>query len=251
MQAGRHVGRIADRSHTGAHFVAHPSKHDRAAIEANANTQLFACRKRRPYMHSHRVANRQRCERGTPGMILTGDRRTEQRHEPVTEKLVHIAVVVAHMRFGDWHELVQHTMHAIGTQLRRQRGRTDNVAEKNGDLLALTATAKLRAGAWHRFRQQSDPAFAAEFLPRRKSRTAGRAVDTRSHRWAASRLVRDDSFRPHNLRHRRIIDPRLSGHLPRLMQITLKSRVAKVEATWCPRSTKRNSPASLRSQALR
>ena len=79
-------------------------------------------------------------ERGVDGplrMVLVGDRRAEERHDAVTEELVHRALVAVDLGQHELERALHQRVHVLGVEPRRERGEAGDVHEEDGDLLAL------------------------------------------------------------------------------------------------------------------
>lgn len=70
-------------------------------------------------------------------VVLVGDRRPEEGHETVAQELVDSSLVTVHLPEGEIEELVQEVVHAVGSKALGQGRGVGDVAEENGDLLAL------------------------------------------------------------------------------------------------------------------
>jgi hypothetical protein len=70
-------------------------------------------------------------------MVLVSDGRAEQRHEAVTQELIHRALVAVHLGERPLEEPAEQHVHAVRAQPLRQRGGADEIAEEHGDGLSL------------------------------------------------------------------------------------------------------------------
>jgi hypothetical protein len=70
-------------------------------------------------------------------MVLVGDRRTEDRHDAVTEDLIHRALVSMHGIDHDLLQRVEYRTDRLGVEVLHQVGRTLDVGKEDGDLLAF------------------------------------------------------------------------------------------------------------------
>jgi hypothetical protein len=114
--ADHHFARVEPHAHGEAQAVA-PPEFVRVAA------QLIAQPKRR-------VAR-------SLGVVLVGDRSTEERHDPVARVLVDRALEAVHAVGQDLEEAVQDPVPLLGVHLLGQLHRALHVGEENGDLLAL------------------------------------------------------------------------------------------------------------------
>jgi hypothetical protein len=71
-------------------------------------------------------------------VILVGDRRAEQRHEPVAKELIDRPFVLVHLGERQLEEPVQEAVHRLGPQLLGHWSRVRNVAEEHCHLLPLS-----------------------------------------------------------------------------------------------------------------
>src|SRR5262249_31507321 len=80
-------------------------------------------------------------ERGlacTPGVVLVGDRRAEERHHAVAGELVDRALDPVNRRGEDLEHSIEHPMPLFGVELLGQAHRVDNVHEQDTQVLSLT-----------------------------------------------------------------------------------------------------------------
>ena len=71
-------------------------------------------------------------------MILMGDRRAEERHDPVAHNPVHGALVAVDRLDHAFEHRVEELLRILGVAVSKQLHRTLDVGEQHGDLLALT-----------------------------------------------------------------------------------------------------------------
>jgi hypothetical protein len=71
------------------------------------------------------------------GMILVGDRRAEQRHDPIAEELVHGAIVAVHLGQHQFKGAIHQAMDFFGVESFGERSEARDVHEEHRDLLAL------------------------------------------------------------------------------------------------------------------
>ena len=67
-----------------------------------------------------------------------GQRRAEERHEPITQELVHGALEPVHGLQSAGEERIEYRVHAVCPESICKWRRTDDVAEQDRDLLAFT-----------------------------------------------------------------------------------------------------------------
>jgi AAA ATPase-like protein len=77
-------------------------------------------------------------------VVLVRERRAEEGHEAVAEKLVDGALVAVDLGEGDLEEPVEEIVHRVGPQPLGQRGGADQIAEEHGDRLALALQRRPR-----------------------------------------------------------------------------------------------------------
>ena len=80
---------------------------------------------------------------GSLRVILVGDGRTEQRHDPVAEELVHGALVPVHLGQHQLEGAGHEGVDLLGIEARGDRGEAGNVHEEHRHLLALTLDGAL------------------------------------------------------------------------------------------------------------
>ena len=71
------------------------------------------------------------------GVILVGDRRAEERHDPVSRELIHGALVAVHRLHHAVEAPVHDLVQLLGIDPRRQGRESGDVGEENRHLLAL------------------------------------------------------------------------------------------------------------------
>ncbi len=133
------MGGVADRGVVHAQVVADRAHHHEAGVEPHPHGRAAP---RSPGATATAVAperarDPERGQRGAARVVLVGDRRAEERHEPVAEELVDRAFVAMHLGERGLEEAAEEDVHALGAEPLGQRGRADHVAEEHGDRLAL------------------------------------------------------------------------------------------------------------------
>jgi hypothetical protein len=79
----------------------------------------------------------QRGQHGASGMVLMRNGRPEQRHKPVTKELIDRPFVPVHLIEHQLEKAVEQGVHMFRTNALGERGRVDEVAEEDRDLLAF------------------------------------------------------------------------------------------------------------------
>ncbi len=115
-------------------------------------------------------------------VVLLGDGRAEQRHDPIAQHLGHGALPAAHRLDHVLDDLVEERRGLLGVVARQHRHRRGDVGEEDADVLALPGQIRARSeeighalrvvdGRWERH-----PAVRAESRPRRRSLSASSAA---------------------------------------------------------------------------
>jgi hypothetical protein len=123
-----HVQIAADRAHD-----------DLTGVEPDADLHQEALAP--PYalgVAAHGLVHPQRGVAGAHGVVLMGERRTEQRHDPVAHDLVDSTLVVVHCFHHAFEHRVEDLARLFRVALREQFHRTLQIGEQHSDLLALT-----------------------------------------------------------------------------------------------------------------
>ncbi len=118
---------LADRAH-----------HDVAGVEADADLHLHALRAAQLLrVAPHAVLHPEGGIAGPHGVVLVGERRAEERHDPVAHHLVDGALVVV----DGLHHALEHRIEELaglfGVAVGEQLHGALEVGEEDGDLLAL------------------------------------------------------------------------------------------------------------------
>ena len=92
--------------------------------------RMFALRSLEPAL--------ERRKNSSPRMIFVGERSTEKRNEPVTQKLIDGALVAVHGVERQAEKIIQVSMHCFRADLGGERSGADDVAEQHRHLFALT-----------------------------------------------------------------------------------------------------------------
>ena len=128
-----------------AQVVADLAHHDLAGVDPDAHREgepVLALHL--PRVAPELVAQMQRRVARPLGVVLVGDRRTEERHDPVAGVLVDRALEAVDAVRQDLEEAVQDPVPLLGVDLLGQLHRALHVGEEHGDLLALAFQGGLR-----------------------------------------------------------------------------------------------------------
>ena len=138
LQARGDVGRVADRRIVHPEVAADAADDDEPAIEALAHLEgegAFTFQLALIVLEGTLDAE---CGTHRPlPMVLVSDRSAEERHDAVTEELVHRAFVPVHLGQHDLERLRHQRVYVLGVEPGRECGEAGDVHEQNGDLLAL------------------------------------------------------------------------------------------------------------------
>jgi hypothetical protein len=138
-QPRRQVRGIPDRGVVHAEVVAdladdHGARvepHAHLELDASLGAQVVAVRGERPLEAEGRVDRAQR-------VVLMGDGRAEQRHEPVAEELIDGTLVAVNLAEHQLEGTVHESVDVLGIEPFGQRGEAGDVDEEHGDEFALT-----------------------------------------------------------------------------------------------------------------
>ena len=133
------MGRLADGRVVHVKIVTDGPHDDLSRVEADSNLKRrVAVLRRAPIKRSDRVLHPQGCIACADRVVFVRERRTKQRHDAVTEHLVHSALEVVnglhHPSQNGVEEIASFLGIAVGQQL---HGGTD-VGKQHRDLLALS-----------------------------------------------------------------------------------------------------------------
>ena len=145
LQARGDVGRVSNRGIVHPEVAADAADDDEPAVETLAH--LERQRALALQLTSVVLEGALDAERGAHrplGMVLVGDRRTEERHDAVAEKLVHRTFVPMDLGQHELERACHQCVHVLGVEARGERGETGDVHEQDGDLLALALEGGLR-----------------------------------------------------------------------------------------------------------
>ena len=129
--------RLTDGGVVHAEVAADGADHDLPRIESDPDVDRRAAVRALAGVALHALVDAERRVTGAQRVILLGQRRAEERHDPVAHHLVDRAVVPVD---GFHHELedgVQDLARFLGIALRQQLHRSLQVGEEHGHLLAL------------------------------------------------------------------------------------------------------------------
>ncbi len=138
LQSGREIHRLSLRRVVHAQVVADLPDHHGPGVEADAQAEFqTALTPKVGRIADERLLNRQRGGDGTRAVILVGNRRAEEGHDPVSRELIHRALVAV---YGLHHALeapVHDPVQLLGIHPGRQGRESGDVGEENRHLLAL------------------------------------------------------------------------------------------------------------------
>ena len=92
----------------------------------------------------HALLHPERRVAGPHGVVLVGERRAEERHDPVAHDLVHRALVAVDRLHHPLEHGVEELARLLGIAVGQQLHRALEVGEEHGDLLALA----FERGSW-------------------------------------------------------------------------------------------------------
>ena len=134
----REMGRLADRRVVHVEIAADGAHDDLARVEPDPDLHVHAVRAARLLrVAHHQLLHPQRRIARPHGVVLVGERRAEQRHDPVAHDLVDRALVAV----DRFHHVLEHRIEELarllGIAVGEQFHRALQVGEQHGDLLAL------------------------------------------------------------------------------------------------------------------
>ena len=110
---------------------------------------------------------------GALGIVVMGDRRAENRHEPVADMLVYAAAEADDLGVGAFEEAVQPGLHRLRIEAVGERGETDQIGEQHRGRPKLGLRRLGRGRRWPSW--QGHAAAPAKSLSRQVRKTASRA----------------------------------------------------------------------------
>ena len=119
--------------------VAPDGAHDHlAGVEADPDLDLQAVRAAEVLgVAPHGVLHAERAEAGADGVVFVGDRRTEERHDPVAHDLVDGALVAVDGLHHQLEDRIENPAGLLRIAVGEQLHRALEVGEEHRDLLAL------------------------------------------------------------------------------------------------------------------
>ena len=138
LHASRQVRCLTNGGVVHAQVRADRADHDLAGVETDPDRKLDPVAA--AYLLGVATHAGLQVERGVAGpdpVILVGDRRSEQRHDPVPHHLVHRALVAVHRLHHAFDHGIEQLPRLLRIAVREQLHRRLEVGEEHGDLLAL------------------------------------------------------------------------------------------------------------------
>ena len=135
---GREVGGLAHGRVVHAQIAADRADDDLARVEADPDLHLHPVRAARVVRVAlQRLLHPERGVARAHGVILVGERRAEEGHDPVAHHLVHGALVAVDGLHHAFEHGVEELARLLGIAVGEQLHRALEVGEEHGDLLAL------------------------------------------------------------------------------------------------------------------
>jgi hypothetical protein len=142
LEARREIGGVADRGVVHLQVVADRADHHRPGIETDARRQGDAALALQLLVEvGQRVADPQRREHRPLRRVLVRDRRAEERHEAVAGELIDDPLEPVDLVHREGDVLVEYLAVDLRIEAARDRGRSGEIAEQYGYLLALARHA--------------------------------------------------------------------------------------------------------------
>ncbi len=142
----REIGRVADGRIIHAEVPADRSDHDQPGVDSHPHPELGSMGP--AHVGGERLElllDRQRRAERPVGVILVGDGRSEQRHDPVTEELIDGPLVTVDGAENDLERPIHDRVNFLGVHPLRHRGEARDVREHDGDALSLALQGRLRS----------------------------------------------------------------------------------------------------------
>ncbi len=138
LKAGGQIGRIPDGRVVPPQLIADPSNDNPSGIDPHADFQFhpMALSKLGAVLLQQPLQTQSR-EHGPARVVLVGDGRAEKSHEAVAEELIDRPLVAVDFAERQLEEPVEQEVHRLGAQAVGERRRAHQIAEEDGDLLAL------------------------------------------------------------------------------------------------------------------
>ena len=135
LESRRHVRGIPDGGVVHPQVVADAPHDDDAGVEPLPNAEGDATANELCLIASQCVGDAQSRVHRPSRMVLVGDGRAEQRHDVVTQELVHGALVAVHLGQHQLEGSAHEAVDFLGVEALRQRREARDVHEENRDLL--------------------------------------------------------------------------------------------------------------------
>ena len=138
LHAGGQVGGLANGRVVHAEIGADRTDHDLSGVQPHANPDRDPVSAKRLFgVALHRLLHAQSRVAGPNGVVLVGDGRPEQRHDPVAHHLVHGPLVAMNGLHHALEDRVEELARLLGIAIGQQLHRPLEICEEHGDLLAL------------------------------------------------------------------------------------------------------------------
>ena len=137
--------RLTDRRVIHVQVVADRANHDFAGVEPDANLHRHAVRV--PRLRGVPIDRFLHPERGVAradGVVFVGDRRAEQRHDPVAHHLVHRAFKAVHGVHHVREDRIEDVARVLGIAVGEELHRALEIGEQDGHVLPLALERRLR-----------------------------------------------------------------------------------------------------------
>ena len=139
LHAGRQVRGLAHGRVVHPEIAADRAHHDLARVEADADLGLHALRSTQLLrIAPHTILHPEGGITRAHGVILVGEWRPEQRHDPVPHHLVNGALIAVHRVHHLLDDRVEQLARLLGITVGQQLHRALEVGEQDGHLLAFT-----------------------------------------------------------------------------------------------------------------
>ncbi len=183
LQAGRQVRGLPHRRVVHAEIAAYGADDHLPRVQADADVGAHGLRPpERLGVAGHGLLHLERRVAGAHGVVLVGDRRAEQRHDPIAHDLVDGPLIPVDRLHHSLEHRIEELARLLGIAVDQELHRAFQVGKQDGDLLALALESRFggedllgevprgvggRAqGAIGNTPRQRGPTRAAELLPR-------------------------------------------------------------------------------------
>ncbi len=138
LHTRRQMGCLAHGRVVHVEIAANGAHDDLARVEPDPDLHVHAVRMARVFSVAlHRLLHPERSVAGADSVILVGERRAEQRHDPVAHHLVDSALVAVHGFHHSIEDGVEELARLLGIAVGEELHRPLEIGEEHGDLLAL------------------------------------------------------------------------------------------------------------------